>query len=121
MTKKVIGFSCIAWAIIAIWNISPAKAVRIAIPISELKDNKDITELTEVVPTPDYMVNPISHCDGIGYPFMQLIGVPGFGSVWAATTNVITVNHNGPLATTFVTICVEEGDTYYLYDLSPRR
>ena len=117
MIKKIITLSFIVWAFAAIWNTSPVKA-RVA--ISGLKDIKDITELTEVVPTPVFIANDTTlDCEnsGIEYNFndLQLIGVPGFGRVWAPVENVY--GGAGPQEVVLVDTCVVGGYTYYIYDV----
>ena len=116
MIKKIITLSFIAWAIAAIWSTSPAKAV---VAISGLKDIKDITELTEVVPTPVYTVTATTlNCDDgrqLTFSYLQLMGIPGFGRVWAPVDQVY--NAGGPQDAVLIGTCIDGGTTYYFYDL----
>lgn len=107
MKKKIITISFVVWAFAAIWDTSPAKAY-FAIPIS------DISELTEVVPTPKNMDTTFT-CGTFHFNKLQLMGVPGFGRVWILVESLYRAR--GVQDAVLITTCVVGGDTYNIYSI----
>jgi len=103
MNKKLIAFSCIAWALAAILNTRPAGAYA-AIP--------GLQNVTEVRVTAKYKTGSFTVCGDRQYSYMQLIAIPGYGPVWVA---VEFVYGTGPKTATVVEVC-ENGDVIYGLD-----
>src|SRR5262245_24800942 len=108
MKKKIVTFSIIVWAIIAILNPSPAKAERFLLPPEFGGD------LTEVVVT-QATRNVWTICEA---PFMefdleQLLAVPGVGMVWAPVVSVFP--QKGPTEVTLESPCKIGDSIYYIY------
>ena len=103
MKKKMIAFTCMVWALAAIWNTRPAGAFAV---ISGLQD------VTEVRVTGNYQSGTFTACGDRQYPYKQLMAIPGFGAVWVA---VDSIYGTGPKTAVVTEVC-ENGDVIYGLD-----
>ena len=115
MKKKIIAFSCLAWAIVVLSSPTPAKAV---MGIYEL------TDITKVFPTNHYRVGITRiFCKGdeegvsrYEFTYEQLMAIPGVGAVWVPTDQIY---NTGPTEATLSGGCeTVNGDNFYIYNLS---
>jgi hypothetical protein len=118
MKRKIIIFSCLAWAIAVISSPSPVKAVA-AIPGLQKKAPQDVTE---VVVTANYRVGIFTVFCGDNpriFNYQQLMTIPGVGMVWAETESVYSA---GPQVADLqeengITCVNENGEKIYFYGL----
>ncbi len=107
LNKKIIAFSCIAWASAAISSARPAKAY-VLIPLQNV---------TQVAVTPRFRsVEPINAC-GMTFIYQQLMAIPGVGNVWLYTDFRYPNTMNGHQDTIPYRTCENgEGFVYMLGD-----
>src|SRR5688500_17919135 len=99
MIKKLIAFSCIAWAAAVLSSASPANA-RVA----------SLQSGTHVSISPHYKAATTTIC-GVDYPYVQRMTVKGKKSAMVATEFIYAT---GRYELTLVVSC----DGYYVYELT---
>src|SRR4030095_12122225 len=134
MKKKIIVFSFIAWAIVAISSPRPAQAYIFL--TSELKCGTDLAPGQadgaisddpkcdiKVAPIDEYVIVSLPLCPIFsgeliefkwGFNYMQSMAIPGVGTVRVATT---TLYKPGSKEAVLIDICQDGDDTIYVYGL----
>jgi len=118
MKKKMIAFSFIAWAIIALSNPGTVKASVYISGISGLND------VIEIVPTQanKYLYGPEAdvYCENLGYYItfsqLQLFAIPGFGKIWAPVDYLYHSSGVQEVIRDPYFECKDGDTTYYRYD-----
>src|SRR4030095_8000015 len=121
MIKKIIAFTCLAWAIATILSASDAQAV-VAIPGEALEaifNEEGVPEFEKINVTGKVISDSFEVCVPSRFHanFQQIMAIPGVGAVWVYTDQAYST---GPKeAALFGTCKNEEGDHFYLYELGP--